>query len=407
MLTPAGVVKLMDFGIARSAADHKLTQTGTTVGSLYYMSPEQIQGVTALDARSRPLFGGRLALRTGDRQAAVRWRQPVRHHVGASAGHSGPAGHYRSATAAAAERRDSDGGGERRRTRGFRPPARCATRCPAWCAEPKPAAAARAHPLPRPPSAPCCRARRPTREGRAAGKPPRTVDGAGRGGRRCSPSWPSSQFAPKETHRRCVAQGRRTCRRPTAGCPTARSATACRRNRRAAVAAQPEPHLQQPRAAPSPASATSPHRDSPQSLAPQPPRTAVCRSRHRQPQPAAGPAVRQQPAAAAASRCRRRPPPLPDPAAPNCSRSARASRWSDVRAAGIRSSLQTLQRSQAASGLNLRGDMQAAANLMNSYLDGADAALNAGDVAAGQELSREGRAAGPKAGEVPESLKLI
>ena len=52
MLTPAGVVKLMDFGIARSAADNKLTQTGTTVGSLYYMSPEQIQGVTAPDARS-------------------------------------------------------------------------------------------------------------------------------------------------------------------------------------------------------------------------------------------------------------------------------------------------------------------------------------------------------------------
>ena len=35
MLTPEGVVKLMDFGIARSSADHKLTQTGTTVGSLY------------------------------------------------------------------------------------------------------------------------------------------------------------------------------------------------------------------------------------------------------------------------------------------------------------------------------------------------------------------------------------
>ena len=52
MLTPGGVVKLMDFGIARSSADHKLTQTGTTVGSLYYMSPEQIQGVTAPDGRS-------------------------------------------------------------------------------------------------------------------------------------------------------------------------------------------------------------------------------------------------------------------------------------------------------------------------------------------------------------------
>jgi serine/threonine-protein kinase len=52
-----------------------------------------------------------------------------------------------------------------------------------------------------------------------------------------------------------------------------------------------------------------------------------------------------------------------------------------VRASGIRTSLQSLQRSQAASGLNLRGDMQAAANLMNTYLDGAEAALNAGDVA--------------------------
>jgi serine/threonine-protein kinase len=52
-----------------------------------------------------------------------------------------------------------------------------------------------------------------------------------------------------------------------------------------------------------------------------------------------------------------------------------------VRATGIRGSLQSLQRSQAASGLNLRGDMQAAANLMSTYLDGAEAALNAGDVA--------------------------
>ena len=76
-----------------------------------------------------------------------------------------------------------------------------------------------------------------------------------------------------------------------------------------------------------------------------------------------------------------------------------------VRAAGIRTSLQSLQRSQAASGLNLRGDMQAAANLMNSYLDGADAALNAGDVAQAKSFLEKGRAPGPKAGEVPESLK--
>jgi hypothetical protein len=52
MLTPAGVVKLMDFGIAKAATDNRLTMTGTTLGSLYYMSPEQIQGTVAVDARS-------------------------------------------------------------------------------------------------------------------------------------------------------------------------------------------------------------------------------------------------------------------------------------------------------------------------------------------------------------------
>ena len=51
MVTPQGVVKLMDFGIARSASDRTLTATGTTVGSLYYMSPEQVRG-EAIDARS-------------------------------------------------------------------------------------------------------------------------------------------------------------------------------------------------------------------------------------------------------------------------------------------------------------------------------------------------------------------
>jgi len=52
MMTPEGVVKLMDFGIAKVAADQKLTMTGTTVGSVYYMSPEQIQGAATLDARA-------------------------------------------------------------------------------------------------------------------------------------------------------------------------------------------------------------------------------------------------------------------------------------------------------------------------------------------------------------------
>jgi serine/threonine-protein kinase len=51
MLTPQGVVKVMDFGIARSGTDRSLTSTGTTLGSLYYMSPEQIRGEKT-DARS-------------------------------------------------------------------------------------------------------------------------------------------------------------------------------------------------------------------------------------------------------------------------------------------------------------------------------------------------------------------
>jgi serine/threonine-protein kinase len=52
------------------------------------------------------------------------------------------------------------------------------------------------------------------------------------------------------------------------------------------------------------------------------------------------------------------------------------------RAGAVRSSLQNLQRSQAASGLGLRGDMQEAANLMNSNLQGANDALRAGDATA-------------------------
>jgi serine/threonine protein kinase len=51
MLTPQGIIKVMDFGIARSASERSMTQTGTTLGSVNYMSPEQITG-QAVDARS-------------------------------------------------------------------------------------------------------------------------------------------------------------------------------------------------------------------------------------------------------------------------------------------------------------------------------------------------------------------
>ena len=51
MVTPRGVVKLMDFGIAKSEVQAQLTRPGTTMGSLHYMSPEQMRGA-AVDTRS-------------------------------------------------------------------------------------------------------------------------------------------------------------------------------------------------------------------------------------------------------------------------------------------------------------------------------------------------------------------
>jgi len=52
MIGTDGITKLMDFGIARGLTDRgMLTQTGATIGSPNYMSPEQIRG-ESLDGRS-------------------------------------------------------------------------------------------------------------------------------------------------------------------------------------------------------------------------------------------------------------------------------------------------------------------------------------------------------------------
>jgi serine/threonine-protein kinase len=52
IIATSGVVKLLDFGIAsRGDAEMRLTATGTPIGTVYYMSPEQIRA-TDLDGRS-------------------------------------------------------------------------------------------------------------------------------------------------------------------------------------------------------------------------------------------------------------------------------------------------------------------------------------------------------------------
>ncbi len=52
MIQPGNTVKILDFGIAKlSDSSKSLTKTGTKMGSLYYMSPEQVLGKN-LDSRT-------------------------------------------------------------------------------------------------------------------------------------------------------------------------------------------------------------------------------------------------------------------------------------------------------------------------------------------------------------------
>ena len=51
MISKAGRAQIMDFGLAKIESEPQLTETGSTLGTLAYMSPEQVKGQT-IDART-------------------------------------------------------------------------------------------------------------------------------------------------------------------------------------------------------------------------------------------------------------------------------------------------------------------------------------------------------------------
>jgi hypothetical protein len=61
-----------------------------------------------------------------------------------------------------------------------------------------------------------------------------------------------------------------------------------------------------------------------------------------------------------------------------------------ARASGVHSTLNSVQQSQARSGLGMRSDWVQAASLMDTFFQGASDALSAGDTAAARDLMEKG-----------------
>jgi serine/threonine protein kinase len=68
MLTTKSDVKVTDFGIARAASDHTLTETGMVIGTAHYLAPEQVSGAPATPASDQYSAGAVLYEMLGGRK---------------------------------------------------------------------------------------------------------------------------------------------------------------------------------------------------------------------------------------------------------------------------------------------------------------------------------------------------
>jgi hypothetical protein len=358
MLTPSGAVKLMDFGIAKAATDNRLTMTGTTLGSLYYMSPEQIQGTVNVDARS-DLYSAGVAL-------------------------------YELVTA----KRPFDG------TSQFEIMSAHLNKMPAPPIEVDPKLPQSLNDVILMSVAKSPDARFQTAGAfrnalgnvvslAAAPRPMTTV--------------PVAAAAPGQTVAAQPAKGRRGLWMGVGAVVMAAAVIAMIQfvPWRGTKAAQSTPAPKAvviapaPQPAPAPVETATPAPPAVQPTPePTPKPTAISAKPVRAqatPVPHVNAAPQPQPVQVAA------PPPAPvapTPVAPTPTGPSRAELQEareqlvmlNARVTGIHTSLDSLRRSQAASGLNLRGDMQTAASLMDSYMQGANSALNAGDLPAAKSF---------------------
>ena len=77
IITPERVAKLTDFGLARGAADLRLSASGVPIGSPWYMSPEQVKATGPMDARTDIYATGRGAARDAHGREDVRCRRSL------------------------------------------------------------------------------------------------------------------------------------------------------------------------------------------------------------------------------------------------------------------------------------------------------------------------------------------